>query len=74
MECKKEENLKDCPCTYPGCPRKGLCCQCIRHHREKGELPACYFSAEVEKITTDRLKNLSGSMNEKLNNNKLFFR
>jgi len=26
MECKKEQNLKDCPCSYPRCPRKGVCC------------------------------------------------
>jgi hypothetical protein len=53
MECKKPENLKNCPCTYPGCQRKGICCECIKHHREKDELPACYFSAEAEK-TFDR--------------------
>jgi len=53
MECQKEENLKDCPCTYSGCPRKGICCDCIKYHREKGELPACYFSPEAEK-TYDR--------------------
>ncbi|MBD3262857.1 hypothetical protein GF374_00580 [Candidatus Woesearchaeota archaeon] len=48
MKCKKEENLKDCPCTYP-CDKKGLCCECIKYHRERGELPACYFSKETEK-------------------------
>lgn len=53
MECEKEENLKQCPCTYPGCSRKGLCCECIRYHKEKNELPACYFSKEAEK-TYDR--------------------
>jgi len=53
MECKREQNLKGCPCTYPDCPRKGICCECIKHHREKGELPACYFSKEAEK-TYDR--------------------
>lgn len=53
MECQRENNLKTCPCTYPGCPRKGLCCECIRHHQKAGELPACYFSAEAEK-TYDR--------------------
>lgn len=53
MECKKDDNLKFCPCTYPGCSRKGICCECIKHHREKGELPACYFSLEAEK-TYDR--------------------
>ncbi|MCX6761989.1 MAG: DUF6485 family protein [Candidatus Moranbacteria bacterium] len=52
MECKKEENKKACPCTYD-CKLKGFCCECIKEHREKGELPACYFSKEVEK-TYDR--------------------
>jgi hypothetical protein len=53
MNCKKEQNLKDCNCTYEGCARKGICCECIKHHREKNQLPACYFSAEDEK-TYDR--------------------
>lgn len=52
-ECKKEQNSAQCPCTYPGCARKGLCCECIAHHRENGELPACYFSTDAEK-TYDR--------------------
>ncbi len=52
MDCKKEQNLKNCACTYD-CPRKGLCCECIKHHREKNELPACYFSKDQEK-TYDR--------------------
>lgn len=49
MECRKEKNLKECNCSYPGCPRKGICCECIRHHRKAGELPACYFDAKAEK-------------------------
>ena len=53
MECKKESNLKECPCTYPGCPRKGICCECIKHHRKQNQLPACLFPPEVEK-TFDR--------------------
>jgi len=53
MECKKEENKKFCPCTYPNCDKKGMCCECIKYHREKGELPACFFSKEAEK-TYDR--------------------
>ena len=48
MECQLEKNLADCPCTYPGCPRKGRCCECLAHHRAVGELPACYFSKEAE--------------------------
>ncbi len=53
MNCKREENLKDCSCSYPGCSKKGICCECIKHHREKGQLPGCYFSSEAEK-TFDR--------------------
>lgn len=53
MQCQREENLKDCPCTYPGREKKGKCCECIKEHRENGELPACYFSAEAE-ATFDR--------------------
>ncbi|MBR9678222.1 MAG: hypothetical protein GOU97_02960 [Nanoarchaeota archaeon] len=52
MECKKEENLEFCNCSYP-CEKKGLCCECIKYHRELGELPACYFDDATEK-TYDR--------------------
>ncbi len=48
MNCQKEKNLENCNCTYP-CERKGMCCECVKYHREKGELPACYFSKETEK-------------------------
>ncbi|MCK4335884.1 MAG: hypothetical protein KAW40_04140 [Candidatus Aenigmarchaeota archaeon] len=52
-ECvNREENLSECTCTYP-CDKKGMCCECIRHHREIGELPGCLFPPEVEK-TFDR--------------------
>lgn len=44
-----ESNLRDCNCSYDPCPRKGTCCECIRYHREMGELPACYFSTEDER-------------------------
>lgn len=53
MECNQTQNLKNCPCTYPECPRKGFCCECISHHQQKEELPACYFSKSAEK-TYDR--------------------
>ena len=53
MECQIEKNLKNCTCTYPNCSRKGKCCECIAHHREKGELPGCLFPPEVER-TYDR--------------------
>ena len=52
----KQENLEKCNCSYPGCSRKGICCECLHYHREMGELPACLFSDEAEK-THDRSVN-----------------
>jgi len=49
MECKINKNIEKCPCTYPGCPRKGKCCECLSYHLGRKELPACCFTKEVEK-------------------------
>ncbi|MBT5023102.1 hypothetical protein HOK51_08065 [Candidatus Woesearchaeota archaeon] len=49
MECKQEENKKSCKCTYAGCSRSGKCCECVRYHRNRRELPACFFSVSGEK-------------------------
>ena len=48
MQCKKEENAANCTCSYPDCPRKGMCCECVMHHRKKNEIPACFFSVKSE--------------------------
>lgn len=53
MECKKEENLADCACSYPGCSKKGVCCECIKYHLASKQLPGCCFPPDVEK-TYDR--------------------
>tara|TARA_Y100000310_G_C20647976_1_gene797716 strand:+ start:1487 stop:1690 length:204 start_codon:yes stop_codon:yes gene_type:complete len=53
MECKKEENLGHCNCSYGGCPRKGICCDCIKYHLAMKQLPACCFPDDMEK-TYDR--------------------
>lgn len=53
MECPREKNLKNCKCTYPGCSRKGLCCDCLKYHLVKRQLPGCCFPKEAEK-TYDR--------------------
>ncbi len=52
MECKKEENLQNCNCTY-SCSKKGVCCDCLKFHLAMRELPACCFPDDVEK-TYDR--------------------
>jgi len=52
MECKQEQNLQHCSCTY-SCSKRGLCCDCIAFHLASRELPGCCFPPEVEK-TYDR--------------------
>ncbi|MFW6421804.1 MAG: DUF6485 family protein [Candidatus Bipolaricaulota bacterium] len=50
FDCEQyEDNLDHCNCTYPGCPRKGNCCQCLQYHLGRDELPACVFPDEIEK-------------------------
>ena len=51
-ECKKSSNKGNCNCTYP-CDKKGVCCDCLRYHLSRRELPACFFPADIEK-TYDR--------------------
>lgn len=53
MECRKPTNLTRCNCSYGGCSRKGLCCECLHYHVAMRELPACVFPANVER-TYDR--------------------
>ncbi len=53
MDCKKESNARECACTYPGCSRKGMCCDCLRYHLRSHELPGCCFPPAAER-TYDR--------------------
>lgn len=53
MECKKADNIAGCNCSYPGCERHGVCCDCVRYHRGRKELPACFFTETAER-TYDR--------------------
>jgi hypothetical protein len=49
VQCKKDVNIKSCTCTYEGCPRKGVCCDCISYHLRSRQLPGCCFPAEAER-------------------------
>jgi hypothetical protein len=53
MECKKTGNLDIRNCTSDSCPRKGICCDCLRYHLKSRQLPACVFPGDSEK-TWDR--------------------
>jgi len=48
MDCQKDKNKQNCNCTYSGCPRFGVCCECVQYHKEMNQLPACYFSNSAE--------------------------
>jgi hypothetical protein len=64
-ECQnRAENLKSCGCTYSSCSRRGMCCECIRHHREKGEIPGCLFPKEAEKAYDRSVRKFVGSVNK----------
>ena len=53
MECRTKKNQDACNCSYEPCSRKGVCCECLRYHKNMGELPACFFPEDVER-TYDR--------------------
>ncbi len=54
MECNKKSNFETlCNCSYSGCNRKGLCCECIAYHLRQRQLPACCFPNDAEQ-TYDR--------------------
>ncbi len=53
MECKKDKNKINCTCSATTCSNLGICCDCVRYHREKNEIPGCFFPTEGEK-TWDR--------------------
>lgn len=56
VECKLEENKIDCNCTYP-CDKKGVCCKCLKYHKNRGEFPACFFPDDVEKTYNRSIEN-----------------
>jgi len=53
MECKMAENAEFCTCSYDGCPRKGICCDCLQYHLKNRQLPGCCFPDAAER-TYDR--------------------
>lgn len=49
MECRKENNLKRCNCSYEPCSRKGICCDCVTYHLQKRQVPGCFFPKDAER-------------------------
>ena len=57
MECKKDENRIGCTCTATTCSKRGVCCDCVTYHREKGEIPGCFFPAGAERSYNRSIEN-----------------
>jgi hypothetical protein len=53
MECKVEQNKNMCTCTYSSCDKTGICCECVKYHRDMNQIPGCFFPPDAEK-TYDR--------------------
>jgi hypothetical protein len=54
MDCRKQENIDTrCTCSYEGCSRKGVCCDCLAYHLKSKQLPGCCFPKDAE-ATYDR--------------------
>ncbi|MDY0167151.1 MAG: DUF6485 family protein [Thermoguttaceae bacterium] len=53
MECRKQDNLDFCNCSYEPCSRKGVCCECLQYHLRSRQLPGCCFPDAAER-TYDR--------------------
>ena len=53
-QCK---NTNSCTCTYSSCDKYGVCCDCVVYHRDRGEIPGCFFSKDVEKTYDRSIKN-----------------
>ena len=65
MECKKEDNLINCNCSYDPCSRKGICCECIRYHVKSRQLPGCCFPDAAEKTYDRSFEHFATLVNEK---------
>lgn len=40
------ENQNPCPCPNKDCPRHGVCCECVKGHIARGDLPFCLHRDE----------------------------
>ena len=57
--------MKHCNCSYDPCPHKGICCDCLRRHLSKKQLPACCFPDEIAKTDERRFEKFAELVNNK---------
>ena len=65
MNCpNKSRNLSMCNCSYSGCEKKGLCCECLEYHLKSRQLPACCFPDDAERTFDRSLRHFARLVNE----------
>ena len=64
-ECKKEQNLARCSCSYSSCAKQGMCCDCLQSHFQHGELPGCLFPEDVDRSYDRSIENFVGTYNKR---------
>lgn len=64
MECKKERNLGFCNCSYNPCGLKGICCDCLKKHIDRRQLPACAFPDAAEQTYDRSFEHFARLVNE----------
>jgi len=64
----QEKNMERCTCSYPGCSRHGICCECLDYHwsKPKKQLPGCLFPPEAEATYDRSLEHFIKVWSEKL--------
>ena len=73
MECKTDQNLKSCNCSYEPCSRKGNCCDCLTYHLRSRELMRIVFPMMQSELFTALLNILPAWSPVKKYNHLVFF-
>ena len=49
MKSASSPSASHCTCTHTACPTWGDCRSCVTRHRERQEIPGCFFTTAGEK-------------------------
>lgn len=50
MECVAQKSKTHCTCSYSHCDKHGNCCACVDYHRQRQQIPGCFFSPQGERL------------------------
>lgn len=57
MECTAKQSKTHCTCSCTSCDKHGSCCACVVYHRERGDIPGCFFTVAGERSLNRSLAN-----------------